>query len=244
MIRHRLGVPLCAGLLAGAALCVPATCPAQGADRERAQMLQMQQQLQRVQSDNAALQRERSTLQEQAKEADALKKETAQKAKDLARSQAAAAAASRQLADLQAQLDAQRVATDAQVAQWKKALEERDAALQVAAVEKRKMDAEITLLSGRLKMQTGRADLCETKHAQAMEFGKRIVDRIEGGRLRACEPITGIWRVREEQNIQALRDQLYELRLDVPPETPAKPVSSVAAPMAGTAAAGPPPAGQ
>jgi len=104
--------------------------------------------------------------------------------------------------------------TAAQLDQWKKALQERDAALQAAAEEKRRTDAEVTLLSGRLKAQTGRADLCEGKDAQALQFGKEVVDTYEKSRLRMCEPITGIWKVQNENEIQALRDRLYELRLD------------------------------
>jgi septal ring factor EnvC (AmiA/AmiB activator) len=220
----------CAVALTAALLGAGPAALAQSSDRERAQMLQMQQQLQRVQSDNAAMQRERAKLQDDAKDAERLKKESAQTSKDLARSQAAAAAAGRDAAGLRAQLEALRDQTDAQIAQWKKALEERDAALQAAAADKRRSDAEIVLLTGRLKAQTARADVCETKHGQALQFGRDLVDAYEASRLRLCEPVTGIWKVREEGRIQEMRDRLYELRLDVPvPAAPAKAASTAGA---------------
>lgn len=198
-----------------------AAAQAQTADRERAQMLQMQQQLQKLQSDNGALQRERGQLQDQAKDAERLKRESAQTGKDLVRSRATAEAASKEASGLHAEIDALRTQTAAQIDQWKKALEERDAALRAATEQQHKNEAQIGLLAARLKAQTGRADLCEDKHAQALQFGREVVDVYEGSRLRLCEPVTGIWKVREEGKIQALRDRLYELRLDVPPQSAA-----------------------
>ncbi len=182
---------------------------AQSADRERAQMLQMQQQLQRLQSDNTA-------LQAQAKEAENLKKQSAQTSKELVKARAEAAAANRDIGALHAELDAFREETTAQIEQWRKAVEERDMALQNAATEKRQLDAQVALLSGRLKAQTGRADLCQIKHARAMQLGQEIVDTLARERLRLCEPVTGIWKVRAEEGIQDLRARLFELRLDVP----------------------------
>jgi len=182
---------------------------AQNVDRERAQLLQMQQQLQRLEADNAA-------LKEQAKDAETFKKQSAQTSKELARTRAEAVAAARDIELLHAAIDTLREQTSAQIEQWKKAVEERDAALQTAATEKRKLEGEVSMLSSRLKTQTGRADLCEVKHEQAMNFGKEVVDEYEAKRLRLCEPVTGIWRVREEEHIQSLRDRLYGLRLDVP----------------------------
>lgn len=209
--------------LSVAAAAAAQTAFAQSADRERAQMLQMQQQLQRLQADNAA-------LKEQAKDAESFKKQSAQTSKELARARAEAAAASRDVAAFHAQLDALHEQTSAQIEQWKKAVEERDGALQTAGAEKRKLEAQVTLLSARLKTQTGRADLCEVKHAQALSFGKEVVDEYEASRLRLCEPITGIWRVREEEHIQSLRERLYGLRLDVPAPAIASGESHASAP--------------
>jgi len=214
----------CIAIWVSAAVCAAApTAFAQSADRERAQMLQMQQQLQRLQSDNAA-------LQAQAKDAENLKKQSAQTSKELARTRAEATAANRDIAALHAELDALREQTNAQIEQWKKAVEERDTALQMAATEKRQLDAQVALLTGRLKTQTGRADLCEVKHEQALRFGKEVVDEYEAKRLRLCEPVTGIWRVREEERIQSLRERLYGLRLDVSAPAMASGESHVPAP--------------
>jgi septal ring factor EnvC (AmiA/AmiB activator) len=206
------GVALAVLLAAGAA-----PTAAQDADRERAQMLQMQQQLRRVQSDNAALQQERSQLEEKAKDADRLKTEAATSGKELARSRAQITATERELTALRAQFDTLREQMGTQTSQWRKALEERDTALQFAAVEKHKVDAAVALLTSRLSTQTARGDLCEQRHAEAITFANELVDRYEKSRLRLCEPITGWWKVRDENEIQKLREQIYELRLDLPP---------------------------
>jgi DNA repair exonuclease SbcCD ATPase subunit len=200
-----------------ASLALGATATGQSSDRERAQLLQLQQQLQRLQADNAALQRERSELQSRAKDAERLKKESAQTSMELARTRAQADAGIQQAAQMRAEMDKLREEQAAQIAQWKKAVEERDTALQAAASEKRRSDAQATLLALRLKVQTGRGDLCEAKHDQAMKFGAELIDLYGRDRLRLCEPITGIWKVKPETDLQALRDRLYEMRLDIPP---------------------------
>jgi len=219
LMRVAAGATLLAGIVYSQA------ASAQASDRERAQMLQMQQQLQRVQSDNASLQQERNQLQEKAKDAEKAKKDAASTGKELARVKAEAAESARALAALRAEFDAFREQSVTQTENWKKALEERDNALQVAALEKRRADNAMGLLTGRLKAQTARADLCETKHVQAMQFGTKLVERYEQERLRLCEPVTGFWKVRNENEIQKLRDELYEFRLDVPaqpaPQAPA-----------------------
>ncbi len=215
---HSDRVQLVVPAVAAALLLICATpVLAQSSDRERAQMLQMQQQLQRLQSDNASLQRERNQLETQAKDAERLKKESALTGKELSKSRAEAAANARDLAAARAEMEALREQTAKQIEQWKKALEERDTALQAAAVEKRRADAAAALLTARLKAQTGRGDLCESKHAQALQLGTHVVDLYERDRVRWCEPVTGIWKVHNQNEIQQLRDQLYELRLDVPP---------------------------
>lgn len=192
------------------------TAFAQDADRERAQMLQMQQQLRKLQSDNAALQQERSQLQDKAKDADQLKTEASASAKELARLRAQLAAREHDVTTARTQNDELRGQMDTQVAQWKKAIDERDTALQFLTAEKRKVDAAVVLLTARLKAQSERADFCETRHGQALEMGNELIDRLEKSGLRLCEPFTGIWKVRKENDIQDLRQRLYELRLDVP----------------------------
>jgi uncharacterized protein HemX len=207
-------VPARAAILAAAVLalmCAPSA--AQQQDRERAQMMQMQQQMQRLQSDNAALQKDQSALKQQLQDAETTKKASEQKSKDLARARAQADAQQRKIEDLQQQVNAR----DAVIEQWKKAVAERDAALRDAAEGKRKLDAEAALLTTRLKAQTARADLCQVKHAQAVQVGGDVIDRYEQHRLRLCEPVTGIWKVSNEEEIRRFRDRLYEARLDAAP---------------------------
>jgi len=189
---------------------------AQSQDRERAQMLQMQQQLQRLQSDNAALLHEKTQLQEQVKDVERLKKESAQTDKELAQSRAQSAAGSREAAALRRELDALREQSSMQLDQWKKALADRDGQLQFAAQEKRRVESANALLETRLKLQTERSDVCETKHAQAMRFAERIVDKYAQGRLRLCDPFVAMWKVHDREEIEGLRDEMYEFRLDVP----------------------------
>jgi chromosome segregation ATPase len=210
-----------AAALAGAFLVLMAAAPAAraDADRERAQMLQMQQQLQRLQSDNAAIQRERADLQAKAQDADKLKKAAEQTTKDLARAHQTAAAQARELAGVRAELaatQAQLAAARADGEQLRKTVAERDTALQLAGIEKRRDDQGQALLTARLKLQTGRADLCEQRHAAVMKFSSGVIDRYESERLRLCEPVTGIWKVQAESRIQQMRDELYTYRLDIP----------------------------
>ena len=183
-------------------------------DRERAQMLQMQQQLQRLQSDNAS-------LQDSARQgAEKLKKETA-----------AAEAAQRELKTWRAQSDSRAkeaddlrgqlaqatqtlTAAQTQIEQLHKDVEQRDKALEEAAEKQRRTEAAAELVAQRLKLQTARGDQCEAKHVEALKLAGHLIDRIEHDRLRVCEPVTGIWKVKAEADIQALRDSVNDLRLD------------------------------
>jgi len=233
-IRRARVVARCALALMVVGWAVPAQ--AQSQDRERAQMLQMQQQLQRLQSDNAALLREKTQLQEQVKDVERLKKESALTDKELAQSRAQAAAGSREAAALRKELDTLREQTSTQLDQWKTALADRDGQLQFAAQERRRVESANALLETRLKLQTERSDVCETKHAQAMRFAERIVDKYARGRLRLCDPFLAMWKVHDREEIEGLRDEMYEFRLDVPPAAAA----TVAAPSPASAAAGAP----
>jgi seryl-tRNA synthetase len=203
-------------------------------DRERAQLLQLQQQLQRLQSDSAQAQKERNELQGRAQHAEDLQKKGEQ---ELARARAAAAARDKDLAATKADLDAANskiAALQVRVEGLQKDVAQRNDALAHAAADKRSTETQIALLSTRLKLNTGRADLCETRHASLMQVATGLVDRYEGDRLRWCEPITGIWRVREEIQVQQMRETLYGLRLDVP-APPAPAASTAAAPAQGGA---------
>ena len=191
---------------------------AQQQDRERAQMMQMQQQMQRLQSDNASLARDKSQLQEQAKEADKLKKDSVLTAKDLAKAKAQAAAGTRDVAALRAQIEEQRDQITKQIEDWKKAIAERDSALQVAALEKRRLEMALSLLETRVKVQTTRSDLCEAKHEQTWQFASQLIDRYSQDHVRACEPVMALWKVHDGTDVQSLQDKLYEMRLDVPPK--------------------------
>jgi len=194
------------------------TCASgQQADRERAQMLQMQQQLQHVQSENAAMQKERNELQSKAQQAEQAQKHTGQ---ELARARQTAAAQSKELEDTRTELAAKTEALGAaqtQIENLQKDLAQRDEALQRAAAEKRRLDAELSHATTRLTLNTARADLCETRHDGLMKFSTALIDRYDRERLRLCEPITGIWKVKSETQVQQMREELYGYRLDIPP---------------------------
>jgi len=215
-------------VLIGAAICVCSSTWAQQADRERAQMLQMQQQLQRLQSDNAAMQKERNELQGKAQQAEQAQKHTGQ---ELARAHQLAATQSKELSDTRAELTAKTdalIAAQTQVENLQKDLAQREEALQRAAAEKRRLDAELSHVTTRLTLNTARADLCETRHDGLMKFTSALLDRYDHERLRLCEPITGIWKVKTETQIQQMREEFYGYRLDIPP--PAAPAAAATTP--------------
>jgi len=232
----------------GAAMLVLLLCAApstrvaaQQADRERAQMLQMQQQLQRLQSDNAAIQKERNELQSKAQEADKLKKESDKTGAELARIRQAASVQGQELGGLRAELaasNAKLAAAQTELETLRKAVADRNDALQAAALEKRRMEAAQALLALRLKAQTARTDLCEARHEALMRFSSSVIDTYEADRLRLCEPVTGIWKLRPQMRVQQMREELYGYRLDIPaPAIAAKTaVADPAAPAVNTAA--------
>jgi chromosome segregation ATPase len=216
MMRRRglpVGKSVCALLVA--AVLVAAACPALAQqDRERAQLLQMQQQLQRLQSDNAALQS--SARQDSEK----LKKQTeASEAaqRDAKRLRAKSDAQTKEADDLRGQLaHAQETLTAAQaeIERLRKDVAQRDKSLEEATEKQRMTEAAGALVAQRLKLQTARGDQCETKHADALKLASSLVDRIEHDRLRLCEPVTGIWKVKAETDIQDLRQSISDLSLD------------------------------
>jgi len=236
---HRASLQASFVLLLG--VCAVGPAAAQQADRERAQMMQMQQQLQRLQSDNAAIQKERSDLQAKAQDAEKFRKDAG---KDLAKAKVEAAARAKELADARSELAAtheQLGSVQSETEALKKTLSEREQALVLAATEKQRMESQIALLSARLKLQTQRADHCEVRHEAAMKFSAGVIDRFESDRLRLCEPVTGIWKVKAETQIQQMRDELYGYRLDVPDPAPAvvAPASAPEKVSAGSGAAAP-----
>jgi hypothetical protein len=221
----RLRAGLCAVAAAGALFVTGAE--AQQTDRERAQMKLMQQQVQHLQSENASLQTSLSEAQAKSKqEVDQVRKRETSALGQIARMKEEARARGDELDGLRSNLattNEKLTAADAENERLRSAVAERDEALKKAGEQKRLDDAAAALLQERLKLQTARGDLCETRHAGLTAFSEKLVKRYETDRLRLCEPVTGIWKVREEKDIQALRDQLYDFRLDVPAEQAQKP---------------------
>jgi chromosome segregation ATPase len=215
------------GLAAAAWACLLVPAGAQQGDRERQQLKQMQLQLQHLQSENASLQGTLNEAQSKAKREveDAHKRERAEAAQ-IAKMKDESKARSDELDGLRSNLSAtsEKLATaTSDIERLRKEVAERDEALGKASEQKRRDDAAAVLLQERLKLQTSRGDLCETRHAGLTGFSERLIAKYEASRLRLCEPVTGIWKVREEKEIQALRDQLYDYRLDVPVEDLRKP---------------------
>ncbi len=212
--RHGLRFAACALLIAYAIVGEPAV--AQDANRQRAQLMQLQQQLQRLQQDSAQLQTERDKAQAEGQK---LKKESSVARGELTAMRTRAAESAREVESLKSELAASRdalVAAKAEIEQLSKEVQGKDASLATAARLHREQEQGQVLLGERLKAQTGRADLCETKHAQAMQFAAGMVDRYEKDRLRLCEPVTGLWKVHAQNRIQELRDELSGYRLDSP----------------------------
>ena len=212
--RPRVGLILAlAGLLALDASAQTA------ADRERQQMMQLQQQLQKLRQENAQL--KDSATQDVAK----ARADTERARRDAsAQVQARGSASQREISRLGDELATARQALATRETEAEKLradLAQRDTALQAAGQQmtllRSKAEGEQGVLGTRLKLNNQRADQCEARHAQAMAVAQEVIDRHETQQLRACEPFTGIWRVGQEQRIQALRDRLFEARLDVAP---------------------------
>jgi len=212
-MRHRESILLLAALLTIAA--APGV-HAEPSDRERAQLLQMQQQMQRLQSDLNAAQKERNELKAQAQKAEEDSKKTG---KDLARSRAESAAQARDLTGVRADLAStkeQLGQAQAEIERMKGEIARRNETIARAEAQKRRDDSDIALLTSRVRMQTARADLCDTRHAGAMKFAGGLIDRYEENRLRLCEPVTGIWKLRSQEEVQKMREELYSYRLEIP----------------------------
>ena len=193
-------------------------------DRDRQQMMQLQQQLQKLRQDNVALQQGKAQEIEKAHaDAEQVKREAGQLRASSAGSQREAKRlreelekATQALAQIQADIEKLKAEMVQREAVQQAALQtaQQNAAQQLA-LERRNAESAAGVLGARLKANTARADVCEAKHESAMTLGKEVLDRYEARQLRACEPFTGLWRVREEKDIQALRDRLFDARLDV-----------------------------
>jgi chromosome segregation ATPase len=219
-----------AALAAGALLCVALPAHAQ-TDRERQQMLQLQQQLQKLRQENAQLQQGKAAEIEKARaegekvraDADRVKREAGQlrvsgsaAQREVKRLGEELEKATQALAQSQADNEKLRAEMVQRDATQQAALQAaQQAAAQQLALERRNAEAAASVLGARLKSNTARADMCEARHDKALALGKDLLDRYEARQLRACEPFTGLWRVREETEIQTLRDRLFESRLDV-----------------------------
>jgi chromosome segregation ATPase len=208
----------------GVALLVAAIAPAlaEQTDRERAQLRQMQQQVQKLMQDNAALQRDNSELKEKlatgekksdeaARSLAALKRKSQGDEKDLE-------ATRTDLRNTQQEL----AGSKADVARLTGELQKRDDALRTAAdtqAQMRKsMDAERLELGHRVAQQNTRAELCERKHAELITLSEDILNRYERARTGLIgEPVTRIFAVRAGNTVQELRDRIFDLRLDLPP---------------------------
>lgn len=182
-------------------------------ERERAQLRQLQQQMQKLQQDNSALQKERSELEGRAKEAESTKKEL----QDVrVRSSREAGRLRDELGQVRADLTRMTSERDKLAADLAAREAQLQSATQAAQANQKRLEGELAVLGARLKVQADSSDLCLAKHGQAMSFGARMIDRYEADRLRMCEPFTGIYKVRAENEIQALRDQLETFRLTAP----------------------------
>jgi chromosome segregation ATPase len=217
-IKHTAIVLACAALLSALPTAQAET------DRDRQQMMQLQQQLQKLRQENAALQ------QGKAQEVEKARADTDQVKREASQLRASSAGSQREAKRLREELDKATQAlaqSQADIEKLKAEMTQREATQQAAlqtaqqtaaqqlALERRTAESAAGVLGARLKANTARADVCEAKHESAMTLGKDLLDRYEARQLRACEPFTGIWRVREEKDIQALRDRLFEARLDV-----------------------------
>jgi chromosome segregation ATPase len=197
---------------------------AQQQDRERAQLRQMQQQVQKLMQDNAALQRDNSELKEKLAQGEKKSSETARtlavlqrksqsEEKDLDTTRTGLHDTQEEL--VKAKAENERLTTE---------LLKRDEALRVAADTQAQMrksiDAERLELGHRVTQQNARAELCERKHEQLIALSEEILERYQKARTRIIgEPITQIFSVRAQAQVQELRDRIDELRLDLPPAT-------------------------
>ncbi len=183
-------------------------------DRDRKLARQLQQQIQKLEQQNSTMQH---SLDESQAKADKIKKDAQ---KDEARARATVRAKDEKITALTADLESSRTqltAATAEIARLRATLAERDQSLQLATEQHARDDAAAGLLTKRLAQQTARGDRCESLHAGLMDFSGALLARYESDRLRICEPVTGIWKVSAEKDLQQLHEKLYGFRLDAAP---------------------------
>lgn len=229
----RLQRPLLIALLAVASL---AAMPASAQGDARAQIVQLQQQLQKLRQDNAQLGVQLRQAQAQAAGADKARAEIEAARGEARRLRGSAASGQQQLRELQRQNEersAELSRVQAESEQLRGELARRAEAVSQAnaALARAREDAagERSVLSARLRQASTRADQCEAQQARALSFGDELVQVLETERVGVREPFIGLWRVREEQRVQQWRDRLQELRAPAPaadraaPAQPARP---------------------
>jgi chromosome segregation ATPase len=223
-----LALGLCSGLLAAPA--------AAQSERERAQMAQMQRQLQKLQQDNAQLNSQLAQARAQATQLDQLKAQSQSAQAEASRLRSSAAAGAQQSRRLTQSMQAK----DEQIAQLqtelgtlKAEMTKRDGAAQTAAAEAQRSlaqlraegDNERNVLAARLKLTSQRAQSCEAQHGKAMQVADEMAGAFERERAGLCEPFTGLRRVGQENRLQTWRDRLDAARAisDTPPASAAAP---------------------
>lgn len=217
----RLQRPLLSALLAAACL---GALPARAQGDARAQIVQLQQQLQKLRQDNAQLGTQVRQLQAQAAGADKARAETEAAREESRRLRGSAASGLQQARQLQQQLEernAELTRVQAESEQLRGELSRRAEALVQAnnllTRTREEAAGERSVLSTRLGQANSRVEQCEAQHARAVAFGDELVQVLEFERVGVREPFLGLWRVREEQRVQLWKDRLHELRSPTSP---------------------------
>lgn len=226
--------------LAVLSVCSPALAQA---DRERAQLMQLQQQMQKLRQDNAQLTTELQQAKAQAAQLDQLKTEADAAKSEANRLRGSAAAGQQQSRRLSQDLESKagelaRLQGEVEQlkAELKTELAKRDAAsadnaqksAQALAQLKSEADNERSVLAARLKLVSQRSQSCEQQHGKALALAEEVTAVFDKERTQRCEPFTGLLRVTQEQRVQAWRDRVDDAR-----------IISEAAPSAASAASKP-----
>jgi septal ring factor EnvC (AmiA/AmiB activator) len=212
----------CAGIGVLSLAAFPWPVSAQQQDRERAQLLMLQQQMQRLQQENSSLKAEKSDLEQNV---DALKKKSESAGRDLSHSTRHSAELQQQVEELGATLAGTREALEKANAENERLRSEnfeRDQALRLAGDQALDKQRHLDREHASLVEQTARADWCERKHAGLLVFADEVMAKYEKFSLSLSgDPMFDFATVAQEKRLQDLRDRLFDYRLDVkPPEPP------------------------
>lgn len=232
--RPQHPVLILAAALLGAALATPSVAQS---DRERAQMAQMQRQVQKLQQDNAQLNSQLQQARAQAAQLDQLKSQSQAAKAEADRLRGSAAAGQQQSRRLSQEVQSRNQQIEqlqTEVASLKAEITKRDGAAQTAAADAARglaqlradSDNERGVLAARLKLQSQRAQSCETQHGKALALADELTTTFERERTRRCEPFTDLLRVGQETRLQTWRDRLEDAR----PIAEAPPASAAATP--------------